>query len=153
MGDGKRAKVMSIRLGEDEHGRVHAYAVSKGLKDGPAARELIVQALAADGLALYSTELGAYLRSVMAPLIDGFDQRLGERNAEQEDRIARVVHRAARGSIAAAIAAVEAEKALFPGLKDVSASDIYSTYEKQARLMQAGYTLAEARERIADGKS
>lgn len=148
-----KSKVMSLRLDSKTYRRLHAYGVSKDLTDSAAARELIAGGLAADGLALYSTELGAYLRHVVQPLLDQLDRTLEERNAEQEDRIARVVHRAARGSIVAAIAAVEIEKGTFEGLAEVSASDIYAAYDRQARLMQAGLTLQEARERLSHGKS
>lgn len=97
----KSAKVMSLRLSPDDYRRLHAYGVSKGLTDSAAARELIAGGLASDGLALYSTELGGYLRGVMQPLLEQLDRTLGERNAEQEDRIARVVHRATRASCTA----------------------------------------------------
>lgn len=147
------SKVMSLRLPDKAYRRLHAYGVSKDLSDSAAARELITAGLASDGLALYSTELGTYLRGVMQPLLEQLDRTLGERNAEQEDRIARVVHRATRASIVAAIAAVEIEKGTFEGLNSVSASDTYAAYDKQAGLMQRGMTLSEARERLADGKS
>lgn len=153
MASGEKAKVMSLRLDAKTYRRLHAYGVSKDLTDSAAARELIAGGLAADGLALYSTELGAYLRHVMQPLLDQLDRTLEERNAEQEDRIARVVHRATRASIVAAIASVEIEKGTFEGLDGVSASDIYAAYDKQAGLMQRGMTLSEARERLSDGKS
>ena len=143
------SKVMSLRLPDKAYRRLHAYGVSRDLSDSAAARELIAAGLASDGLALYSTELGTYLRGVMQQL----DHMLDERNAEQEDRIARVVHRATRASIVAAIAAVEIEKGTFEGLDGVSASDIYAAYDKQAGLMQRGMTLSEARERLSDGKS
>ena len=91
-------KVMSLRLDARTYRRLHAYGVSKGLTDSAAARELIAGGLAADGLALYSTELGTYLRGVVQPLLEQLDRTLEERNAEQEDRIARVVHRAPRSS-------------------------------------------------------
>lgn len=146
-------KVMSLRLDAKTHRRLHAYGVSKDLTDSAAARELIAGGLAADGLALYSTELGTYLRGVVQPLLEQLDRTLEERNAEQEDRIARVVHRATRGSIVAAIAAVEIVKGTFAGLDGVSASDIYAAYDKQAGLMQRGMTLSEARERLSNGKS
>ena len=142
------SKVMSLRLPDKAYRRLHAYGVSKDLSDSAAARELI-----AAGLALYSTELGTYLRGVMQPLLEQLDHTLDERNAEQEDRIARVVHRATRASIVAAIAAVEVEKGTFEGLDGVSASDIYAAYDKQAGLMQRGMTLSEARGRLSDGKS
>lgn len=148
-----KSKVMSLRLDAKTYRRLHAYGVSKDLTDSAAARELIAGGLASDGLALYSTELGAYLRHVVQPLLDQLDRTLEERNAEQEDRIARVVHRATRGSIVAAIAAVEIEKGAFEGLSEVSASDIYAAYDRQASLMQAGLTLQEARERLSHGKS
>ena len=63
-----------------------------------------------------------------------------------------MVHRATRASIVAAIAAVEIEKGTFAGLDGVSAADIYAAYDKQAGLIQAGYTLEEARERVRRGK-
>ena len=138
---------MSLRLDQSAYRRLHAYGVAKGISDSAAARELI-----ADGLALYSTELGAYLRGVVQPLLDQINETLEERNAEQEDRIARVVHRATRASIVAAIAAVEIEKGTFEGLRDVSAEDIYAAYDKQAGLIQAGYSLGEARDRVRRGK-
>ena len=143
----EKTKAMSLRLSAGDYRRLHAYGVSKGLSDSTAARELI-----ADGLALYSTELGTYLRGVVRPLLDQVDETLEARNAEQEDPIARVVHRATRAFIVAAIAAVEIEKGTFEGLRDVSAADIYATYDKQAGLIQAGYTLEEARGRVRRGK-
>ena len=149
---GDKTKVMSLRLDQKTYRRLHAYGISKGLSDSAAARELIAGGLAAAGLALYSTELGTYLRGVVRPLLDQVDETLEARNAEQEDRIARVVHRATRASIVAAIAAVEIEKGTFAGHDGVSAADIYATYDKQAGLIQAGYTLEEARERVRRGK-
>ena len=155
------SKVMSLRLPDKAYRRLHAYGVSKDLSDSAAARELIAAGLASDGLALYSTELGTYLRRSLGmttiaegiETVEQLDHMLDERNAEQEDRIARVVHRATRASIVAAIAAVEIEKGTFEGLDGVSASDIYAAYDKQAGLMQRGMTLSEARERLSDGKS
>lgn len=148
-----KSKVMSLRLPDTTYRRLHAYGISKGFGDSAAARELIAAGLASDGISLYSTELGTYLRGVMQPLLEQLDRTLDERNAEQEDRIARVVHRATRASIVAAIASVEIEKGTFDGLDGVSASDIYAAYDKQAGLMQRGMTLSEARERLSDGKS
>lgn len=149
----EKTKVMSIRLSQGDYRRLHAYGASRGISDSAAARELVAGGLACDGLALYSSELGTYLRGVMEPLLESLDRTLEERNAEQEDRIARVVHRATRGSIVAAIAAVEVEKGTFSALDNVSASQIYETYDKQAGLMQRGLSLAEARERLRNGKS
>lgn len=148
----EKTKVMSLRLDQLAYRRLHAYGAARNISDSAAARELIAGGLAADGLALYSTELGAYLRGVVQPLLDQIDETLEERNAEQEDRIARVVHRATRASIVAAIAAVEIEKGTFEGLRDVSAEDIYAAYDKQAGLIQAGYSLREARDRVRRGK-
>lgn len=150
--EAQKTKVMSLRLDQQAYRRLHAYGVSKGISDSAAARELIAGGLAHDGLGLYSTELGAYLRGVVQPLVEQLDRTLEERNAEQEDRIARVVHRATRASIVAAIAAVEIEKGTFEGLDGVSASEIYARYDKQAGLIQAGYSLEEARERVRRGK-
>ena len=84
------SKVMSLRLPDKAYRRHHAYGVTKDLSDSAAARELIDAGLASDGLALYSTELGGYLRGVMQPLLEQLDRTHGERNAEKEDRIARV---------------------------------------------------------------
>ena len=64
------SKVMSLRLPDKAYRRLHAYGVSKDLSDSAAARELIAAGLASDGLALYSTELGTYLRGVMQPLLE-----------------------------------------------------------------------------------
>lgn len=147
-----KTKVMSIRLDQATYRRLHAFGTSKNTTDSAAARELIASGLARDGLELYSTELGAYLRGVVQPLIESFDESLERRNEEQEDRIARCVHRATRGSIVAAIAACEIEKGLFDGLRDVPASEIYERYDKQAGLVQAGYSLEEARDRVRRGK-
>lgn len=148
----EKTKVMSLRLDQQTYRRLNAYGTSRGISDSAAARELIAGGLAADGLSLYSTELGTYLRGVVQPLLDQIDESLERRNAEQEDRIARVVHRATRASIVAAIASVEIEKGTFEGLEGVSAADIYAAYDKQAGLMQAGYSLEEARERVRRGK-
>ena len=52
----------------------------------------------------------------------------------------------------AAIAAVEIEKGVFDGLSEIPASDIYAAYDKQARLIQAGMSLEEARDRVRRGK-
>lgn len=148
----KATQVMSLRLNPDTYRRLHAYGASKGISDSAAARELIVSGLAQDGLALYSTELGTYLRGIMTPLLEQLDSTLEARNAEQEDRIARVVSKSTKGSIIAAISSVELMKGMFEGLRDIPASDIYEKYSKQAGLVQAGYTLEEARERVGRNK-
>lgn len=149
----RASKVMSIRLDQQTYRRLNAFGTAQGLSDSAAARALIVSGLAQDGLELYSTELGGYLRGVMQPLLEQLDQALEARGEELEDRIARVVHRATRGSLIAAIAAVEIEKGTFPGLEGVSATEIYDAYDKQARLIQTGLSLEEARERLSHGKS
>lgn len=89
---GDKTKVMSLRLSAGDYRRLHAYGVSKGLSDSAAARELIAGGGAADGLALYSSELGTYLRGVVQPLLDQVDETLEARNAEQEDRIVDWLH-------------------------------------------------------------
>lgn len=138
---------MSLRLDEDTYRRLHAYAVSKGVTDSAAARELVASGLAQDGLGLYSTELGAYLRRTVQPLLESLERALDRRNQEMEDRVARCVHRATRGSIVAAIAALEVEKGIFEGLADVPVAELYEAYDEQARMVQAGMSLEEARSR------
>ena len=143
---------VSVRMPGEMKRRVEGYATANDISVSEAARELIAAGLACDGLELYSSELGGFLRRTMEPLIEGFDQSLERRNEEQEDRLARVVHRATRASIIAAIAGCEVEKAVYPGLADVPVEDVYASYDRQAGMVQAGMTLGEARERVRGGK-
>jgi hypothetical protein len=144
-GGGTRAHVKSVRLDDATFKRIRAYALAKGMTESAALRELAVRGLSLDGLELYSSEMGTYLRSVMSGCLDSFRDELQRRNDEQEDRIARVVSRSTKGSLVAALEATDMVKAMFKGLTDVPDDQVWATYWRQAGEIQAGRTFDEAK--------
>lgn len=137
--------VKSIRFDDETYRRVRAYAAGRGLTDSAAIRELVVRGLSVDGLSLYSTELGEFLRTTMGGCLEQFDQALRRRNDEAEDRLARVTSRSTKGALVAALVSVDLAKGLFEGLSDVPAEEVWRAYARQAGELQAGRSIEEVR--------
>lgn len=137
--------VKSIRFDDETYRRVRAYAAGRGLTDSAAIRELVVRGLSVDGLSLYSTELGEFLRTTMGGCLEQFDQALRRRNDEAEDRLARVTSRSTKGALVAALVSVDLAKGLFEGLSDVPAEEVWRAYARQAGELQAGRSIEEVK--------
>ena len=137
--------VKSIRFDDETYRRVRAYAAGRGLTDSSAIRELVVRGLSVDGLSLYSTELGEFLRTTMGGCLEQFDQALRRRNDEAEDRLARVTSRSTKGALVAALVSVDLAKGLFEGLSDVPAEEVWRAYARQAGELQAGRSIEEVK--------
>ena len=137
--------VKSIRFDDETYRRVRAYAAGRGLTDSAAIRELVVRGLSIDGLSLYSTELGEFLRTTMGGCLEQFDQALRRRNDEAEDRLARVTSRSTKGALVAALVSVDLAKGLFEGLSDVPAEEVWRAYARQAGELQAGRSIEEVK--------
>lgn len=141
----EKGQVKSVRFDEETYRRIKAYAAGSGVTDSAAIRELVVKGLSVDGLGLYSTELGEYLRTTMNGCLAGFEEALRRRNDEAEDRLARVTSRSTKGALVAALVSCDLAKGLFEGLADVSVEDVYRAYARQAGEMQAGRTIDEVK--------
>lgn len=137
--------VKSIRFDDETYRRVRAYAAGRGLTDSAAIRELVVRGLSVDGLSLYSTELGEFLRTTMGGCLEQFDQALRRRNDEAEDRLARVTSRSTKGALVAALVSVDLAKGLFEGLSDVPAEEVWRAHARQAGELQAGRSIEEVK--------
>lgn len=141
----EKGQIKSIRFDEETYRRIKAYAAGSGVTDSAAIRELVVKGLSVDGLGLYSTELGEYLRTTMNGCLASFEEALRRRNDEAEDRLARVTSRSTKGALVAALVACDLAKGLFEGLADVSVEDVYRAYARQAGEMQAGRSIDEVK--------
>jgi len=141
----EKGRVKSVRFDEETYRRIKAYAAGSGVTDSAAIRELVVKGLSVDGLGLYSTELGEYLRTTMNGCLAGFEEALRRRNDEAEDRLARVTSRSTKGALVAALVSCDLAKGLFEGLADVSVEDVYRAYARQAGEMQAGRSIDEVK--------
>ena len=73
----EKGRVKSVRFDEETYRRIKAYAAGSGVTDSAAIRGLVVKGLSVDGLGLYSTELGEYLRTTMNGCLAGFEEALG----------------------------------------------------------------------------
>lgn len=141
----KNGYVKSVRFDGETYRRIKAYAAGEGVTDSAAIRELVVKGLSVDGLNLYSSELGEYLRVTMNGCLASFEESLKRRNDEAEDRLARVTSRSTKGALVAALVSCDLAKGLFEGLKDVPVEDVYRAYAKQAGELQAGRTIDEVK--------
>jgi len=141
----EKGRVKSVRFDEETYRRIKAYAAGSGVTDSATIRELVVKGLSVDGLGLYSTELGEYLRTTMNGCLAGFEEALRRRNDEAEDRLARVTSRSTKGALVAALVSCDLAKGLFEGLADVSVEDVYRAYARQAGEMQAGRSIDEVK--------
>ena len=146
----RQVHVMSVRLDDETYRRISAYAQASGQRESAALRELAAKGLASDGLELYATELGSYLRSVLNGMLSSFSELLERRNSEQEDRIARVVARSAKQASVASLICTDIAKGLFPALKDIPVEEVYARYSERAGMMQAGASFGEALHRASD---
>ncbi len=144
--------VKSIRFDDETYRRIKAYAAGRGVTDSAAIRELVVKGLSVDGLGLYSSELGEFLRTTMNGCLAQFDQSLQRRNDETEDRLAHVTSRPTKGALIAALVSYDLAKGLFEGLADVPVEDVYRAYARQAGELQAGRTIEEVKSNARTGK-
>lgn len=148
----KNGCVKSVRFDGETYRRIKAYAAGEGVTDSAAIRELVVKGLSVDGLNLYSTELGEYLRATMNGCLASFEESLRRRNDEAEDRLARVTSRSTKGALIAALVSCDLAKGLFEGLTDVPVEDVYRAYAKQAGELQAGRTIDEVKSDARAGR-
>ena len=143
--DESRGRVKSVRFDEGTYRRIRAYAAGSGITDSAAIRELVVRGLSVDGLSLYSSELGEYLRTTMNGCLAGFEEALRRRNDEAEDRLARVTSRSTKGALIAALVSCDLAKGLFEGLAEVPVEEVYRAYARQAGELQAGRPIEEVK--------
>lgn len=152
MASGGSGCVKSVRFDEATIRRVKSFAAGKGVTDSAAIRELVVKGLAADGLALYSSELGEFLRTTMNGCLASFEEALRRRNDEAEDRLARVTSRSTKGALVAALVSCDLAKGLFEGLADVPVEDVWRAYARQAGELQTGLGIDEVKANARAGR-
>lgn len=147
-----KTHVKSIRFDRETYHRIKAYAAANDTTDSAAIRELVAKGLSVDGLSLYSTELGGYLRTTMNGCLASFEEALKRHNDEAEDRLARVTSRSTKGALVAALVSCDLAKGLFEGLANVPVEDVYRAYAKQAGELQAGHSIDEVKANARAGR-
>ncbi len=143
-------ETMTVRLDDGLRRLVKAHAAAAGTSEGAAVRELLRRGLAADGMELYSSELGSYLRSVMNGVLDVFREEMEARNDQLEDRVARVMGRPAVASVMSAIMCVDLLRGLYEGLRQTSSAEVFERYRRQAGEYQSGVPIAEVKRRARE---
>ena len=94
-----RKHVKTIRVDPILADKVGAYCAATGLKEATALRELVEKGLMTEGLSLYASPLGQFVRDVMQGQLDLFRSELEEHNDDLENRLAKITAKGAKNSI------------------------------------------------------
>jgi hypothetical protein len=142
--------VKTLRLDQPTDEKVTAYCAATGLKEATALRQLIERGLMTEGLSLYATPLGQFVRDVMQGQLDLFRDELEQRNDDLEERIAKITAKGAKYSIYGALLQTDLARGIIPAWKEMSAEAVWKAYSKQAGELQRGKAFKDIRAGVDD---
>lgn len=125
--------------------RIACYASEAGLKESDAIRELIEKGLACEALSVFATPVGGLIRDVIEAEFSLMREEMDERSDRLEERVARVVSRGAKASLATQAQLNDVSRAIIPAWKDVSAADLWSHYSRMGGELQVGKSYTDVK--------
>jgi len=137
--------VKTVRLDPVLVDKVAAYCATTGLKEASALRQLIEKGLTTEGLSLYATPLGQFVRDLMQGQLDLFREELEERNDDLENRLVKITAKGAKNSILSALLLTDLSLGLIPAWKDKLPDEIWQAYSRQAGEYQSGKSFRDVK--------
>ena len=141
-----RFNTVTVRLDDETRERVRAYMAATGCgTEAAAIRELVETGLVTTGSTLLTSPLARFVREVVQGQLDLWRSEMDERCDEMEDRLARVCSRGTKASLHAAALTGDLARALVPAYQQMSAEELWRTYEAMGGAVQQGLPFADAR--------
>lgn len=140
-----KKKVHSLRVDSVLDARITSYAQATGMKDSEAVRDLVEKGLACEALSMFATPVGGLIRDVIEAEFSLLRDGMDESSERLEERIARVVSRGTRASLATQAQLNDVSRAIIPAWKDVPAADLWSHYSRMGGELQAGKSYADVK--------
>lgn len=140
-----KKKVRSLRVDSVLDARITAYAQAAGMKDSEAVRDLVEKGLACEALSVFATPVGGLIRDVIEAEFSFLRDGIDESSDRLEERVARVVSRGTKASLATQAQLNDVSRAIIPAWKDVPAADLWSHYSRMGGELQAGKTYADVK--------
>lgn len=108
-------------------------------------RDLVEKGLACEALSMFATPVGGLIRDVIEAEFSLLRDGMDESSERLEERIARVVSRGTRASLATQAQLNDVSRAIIPAWKDVPAADLWSHYSRMGGELQAGKSYADVK--------
>lgn len=140
-----KKKVRSLRVDSVLDARITAYAQAAGMKGSEAVRDLVEKGLACEAFSVFATPVGGLVRDVIEAEFSLLRDGMDESSDRLEERIARVVSRGTKASLATQAQLNDVSRAIIPAWKDVPAADLWSHYSRMGGELQAGKTYADVK--------
>lgn len=140
-----KKKVRSLRVDSVLDARITSYAQATGMKDSEAVRDLVEKGLACEALSMFATPVGGLIRDVIEAEFSLLRDGMDESSERLEERIARVVSRGTKASLATQAQLNDVSRAIIPAWKDVPAADLWSHYSRMGGELQAGKSYADVK--------
>lgn len=140
-----KKKVRSLRVDSVLDARIASYAQATGMKDSEAVRDLVEKGLACEALSMFATPVGRLIRDVIEAEFSLLRDGMDESSERLEERIARVVSRGTKASLATQAQLNDVSRAIIPVWKDVPAADLWSHYSRMGGELQAGKSYADVK--------
>lgn len=140
-----KKKVRSLRVDSVLDARIISYAQATGMKDSEAVCDLVEKGLACEALSMFATPVGGLIRDVIEAEFSLLRDGMDESSERLEERIARVVSRGTKASLATQAQLNDVSRAIIPAWKDVPAADLWSHYSRMGGELQAGKSYADVK--------
>lgn len=140
-----KKKVRSLRVDSVLDASITSYAQATGMKDSEAVRDLVEKGLACEALSMFATPVGGLIRDVIEAEFSLLRDGMDESSERLEERIARVVSRGTKASLATQAQLNDVSRAIIPAWKDVPAADLWSHYSRMGGELQAGKSYADVK--------
>lgn len=142
---GSRKVVKTVRLDELLDRRLKTYCETGGIREADAIRKLLEVGLSSEGLCVFASPVGELIRSVIEAEMALMRQELEEHERLMEERVARVVARGSKASLAGAAQLNDLARSLIPAWRETPAEDLWKHYQGVGGALLAGGRYADVR--------
>lgn len=137
--------VKTVRLDPLLNRRLKSYCEASGVREADAIRKLLELGLASESLNVFATPVGELIRTVISAEFSLMREEMDEHENLMEERVARVVSRGTKASLASAAQLNDLSRALIPAWRDTSAVDLWKHYQGIGGALQSGASYADVR--------
>lgn len=140
-----RKIVKTVRLDELLDRRLKTYCEAGGIREADAIRKLLEIGLASEGLNVFASPVSELIRAVVEAEMSLMRQEMEEHERLMEERVARVVARGSKASLAGAAQLNDLARSLIPAWREIRAEDLWTHYQGIGGALLAGGRYADVR--------